>query len=102
MTRRRVGLLISGGGSNMEKLVREMAAPDHPAEPAIVISNNPDAGGLAKAQALGVPVKVIDHRPFQGDRAAFGVVMIVSKFSFVYLSISTATFSSLIFIAFTW
>jgi phosphoribosylglycinamide formyltransferase-1 len=69
--KRRVGILISGGGSNMEALVRDMIDPDHPAEPAIVISNNADAGGLAKAAALGVPTQVIDHRPHQGDRAAF-------------------------------
>lgn len=71
MTKRRVGILISGGGSNMEALIRDMADPDHPAEPAIVISNRADAGGLAKAQAMGVETAVIDHRPFKGDRAAF-------------------------------
>lgn len=69
--RRRVGILISGGGSNMEVLVRDMADPGHPAEAALVVSNNPDAGGLARAAALGVPTAVIDHRPFKGDRAAF-------------------------------
>lgn len=67
----RVGILISGSGSNMETLVRDMAEPDHPAEPALVVSNRPDAGGLARAEALGVPTQVIDHRPFKGDRAAF-------------------------------
>ena len=69
--RRRVGILISGGGSNMEALVRDMADPGHPAEAAIVISNNPGSGGLAKAAALGVPTAIVDHRPFKGDRAAF-------------------------------
>ena len=71
MTRKRVGILISGGGSNMEVLIRDMADPGHPAEPAIVISNNADTGGIRKAQALGVRTAVIDHRPFKGDRAAF-------------------------------
>ena len=71
MTRRRVGILISGGGSNMEALIRDMAEPGHPSEPSIVISNRPDAGGLARAEAFGVPTKVIDHRPFGDDRAAF-------------------------------
>ena len=55
----------------METLIRDMADPDHPAEPAIVISNRADAGGLAKARALGVETAVIDHRHFKGDRAAF-------------------------------
>ncbi len=71
MTKMRVGFLISGGGSNMEALIRDMAEADHPAEPALAISNSADAGGLAKARALRVTTEVIDHRPFQGDRAAF-------------------------------
>ncbi len=45
--------------------------PDHPGEPVLVVSNVPDAGGLAKARALGVPVAVVDHRPFGRDRHAF-------------------------------
>ena len=69
--RRRVGILISGGGSNMVALLTAMAGPGFPAEPALVISNNADAGGLAKAEAAGVPTEVIDHRPFKGDREAY-------------------------------
>lgn len=68
---KRVALLISGGGSNMETLVRDMGRADHPARPVLVVSNNANAGGLAKAQALGVDTDVVDHRPFKGDRAAF-------------------------------
>lgn len=59
---KRVGILISGSGSNMVKLVESMAVPDHPAEPVLVLSNRVDALGLDKAQALGVPTAVIDHR----------------------------------------
>ena len=70
MRRRRVAILISGTGSNMLALVGAMRAPDHPAEPVLVLSNNPDAPGLARASALGVPTVAIDHRPFRGDRAA--------------------------------
>ncbi|NTT85409.1 phosphoribosylglycinamide formyltransferase [Tabrizicola fusiformis] len=67
---KRVALLISGGGSNMLALVRDMAG-DHPARPVLVLSNDPMAGGLAKAAALGVPTAAVDHRPFGRDRAAF-------------------------------
>lgn len=67
---RRVAIFISGGGSNMVSLVESMTG-DHPARPCLVISNLPDAGGLAKASAMGVPTAVVDHRPFKGDRAAF-------------------------------
>ena len=63
MTRPRVGILISGGGSNMVALLDSMTR-DHPAEPAIVLSNRADAGGLAKAQARGVRTAVVDHREY--------------------------------------
>lgn len=68
--KRRIGILISGRGSNMEALVRAAADPDYPAEVVLVLSNNPDAAGLATAAAAGIPVAAIDHRPFKGDRAA--------------------------------
>lgn len=66
---RRVAVLISGSGSNMVSLVAAMQA-DKAAEPVLVLSNRPDAGGLAKAAALGVPTAVVDHTAF-ADRAAF-------------------------------
>ena len=68
--KKRVAILISGGGSNMLRLLESMDA-DHPAEPVLVLSNRADAGGLARAAALGVPTAVVDHRPFHGDRSAF-------------------------------
>jgi phosphoribosylglycinamide formyltransferase-1 len=67
---KRAAILISGGGSNMEALVRSMTG-DHPARPVLVLSNDPAAGGLAKAAALGVPTGTVDHKPFGKDRAAF-------------------------------
>ncbi len=67
---KRVAVMISGGGSNMVSLVRDMTG-DHPARPVLVLSNLPDAGGLSKARDLGVPTASVDHRDFKGDRAAF-------------------------------
>jgi phosphoribosylglycinamide formyltransferase-1 len=67
---RRVAILISGSGSNMVALVESMKG-DHPARPCVVVSNVPGAGGLGKAQALGVPTAVVDHRPFGRNRADF-------------------------------
>ncbi len=67
---KRVAILISGGGSNMMSLVADMARDDF-ATPVLVLANNPDAGGLAKAAERGIPTACIDHRPFQGDRAGF-------------------------------
>ena len=66
----RVAILLYGGGSNMVKLVESMTG-DHPARPVLVMSNDPAAGGLDRARALGVPVAAVDHKPFRGDRPAF-------------------------------
>jgi phosphoribosylglycinamide formyltransferase-1 len=66
----RVAILISGGGSNMVKLVDSMTG-DHPARPVLVVSNVPGAGGLERARERGVPVAVVDHRAHRGDRLAF-------------------------------
>lgn len=74
---KRVAILISGGGSNMVRLVESMTG-DHPARPYLVLSNDPDAAGLEKAAALGVPTNAIDHRPFGGDRPAFESVVQVA------------------------
>ena len=67
---KRVAILISGGGSNMVALVNSMVG-DHPARAVLVVSNDPEAGGLAKAQALGIPTAIVDHREFHKDRNAF-------------------------------
>ena len=72
---KRVAILISGGGSNMMTLVDSMQG-DHPARPCLVLSNNPEAAGLAKAAAQGVPTAHVDHRPFKGDREAFQAALI--------------------------
>jgi phosphoribosylglycinamide formyltransferase 1 len=60
-TRKRVGILISGRGSNMMALADAMRDPRYPAEIALVISNRPDAAGLAWAQAQGFATASIDH-----------------------------------------
>ena len=73
--RTRVAILISGRGSNMEALIRAAAAPDFPCVIGLVISNNPDAPGLAVARQAGVPAVAIDHRPFRRDRAAHEAVV---------------------------
>jgi phosphoribosylglycinamide formyltransferase-1 len=75
VSRRRVAILISGGGANMLALARDMCDPTHPAAPCLVLANRPEAGGLARAAALGLPVTAVDHRAFDGDRAAFEAAM---------------------------
>ncbi len=64
MGKRRVGILISGRGSNMMSLVEAAREPDYPAEIVTVISNRPEAAGLAWATGQGLPVKAIDHKSY--------------------------------------
>jgi len=52
--RKRVVVFISGGGSNMLALAKAASEPDFPAEIVAVISDKAEAGGLAKAAALGI------------------------------------------------
>jgi phosphoribosylglycinamide formyltransferase 1 len=65
---KRVAILISGGGSNMLALVRDMADGGY-AKPVLVASNDPAATGLAKAAAAGIPTTAVDHRGFPGREA---------------------------------
>lgn len=64
--RRRTAILISGRGSNMQALIEAARAPDYPAEIALVLSNRPEAAGLALARAAGVAVAAIDHKIHAG------------------------------------
>lgn len=71
LTRKRVAILISGRGSNMAALIAAAREPGYPAGIALVLSNVPDAAGLARAREAGIATHVVDHRPFGRDRAAF-------------------------------
>ena len=67
-------ILISGRGSNMEAIVRALEAERWPARIAAVISNKPDAKGLAFAQAHGIPTAVVPSKEF-ASREAFDAVL---------------------------
>jgi len=69
--KKRVAVLISGRGSNMTALIEAAQAKDYPAEIALVVSNRPDAAGLARAREAAIATAVIDHQPFGKDREAF-------------------------------
>ncbi len=62
-------ILMSGRGTNMEAIVRACAAEAWPARVAAVISNRPDAAGLAFAQAQGIATDVVDHRQWSSREA---------------------------------
>ena len=65
----RTAILISGGGSNMEALVKASLADDYPAEISIVISNVPSAGGLEKAKNLGIETQIVDHKNYKSRKS---------------------------------
>jgi len=60
----KVGVLISGNGTNLQAIIDASQKDDFPAEIAIVISNNPSAYGLKRAISADIPIKVIDHKLF--------------------------------------
>jgi len=64
MSRKRVVIFISGGGSNMEALIRAAEAPGFPAEVVAVFSDKSEAGGLAKAQAAGIATQVFKRKDY--------------------------------------
>ena len=66
MAGQQIAVMISGRGSNLQALIEACAALEYPAEIALVVSNNPDAKGLGRAAAAGIPFHVIDHREFEG------------------------------------
>jgi len=64
VTRKRVGVLISGRGSNLGALIEACKAPDYPAKIVLVISNIPSAQGLLRAESALIPALVINHKDF--------------------------------------
>lgn len=72
--KRRLGVLISGRGSNMLALAAAAAEPGFPAEIACVIANKADAAGLGLATARGIPAIAVAHRDYP-DKAAFEQAM---------------------------
>jgi len=62
--KKRLVVLVSGGGSNLQSFIDACASGQLNAEVSAVVSNNPDAGGLDRAARANIPNLVIDHRNF--------------------------------------
>ena len=69
----RIGILISGRGSNMAALIEAAGQPDCPYEVSLVVSNVPDAPGLAFAAAHGIPQFTLAHKGMK--RAEFDALV---------------------------
>jgi phosphoribosylglycinamide formyltransferase 1 len=71
---KRIVVLISGQGSNLDAIVRASEAQDWPGRVVAVISNRAEARGLQSAQARGIATAALDHKAF-ADRAAFDAAL---------------------------
>ncbi len=69
MARLKLGVLISGRGSNLQSLIDACTEPSYPAEIALVISNIPHVQGLTRAQESGIPTTTINHKEFNSREA---------------------------------
>ena len=65
MIKKRVGILISGRGSNMRAIVEVARDPSYPCEIVCVVSNRPDAGGLEYARSQNITAQAIDHKSYK-------------------------------------
>lgn len=75
MARLKLGVLVSGRGSNLQAILDAVAAGTLDADVRIVISNRADAAALERADQAGVPTRVISHRDF-ADRSAFDAALV--------------------------
>jgi phosphoribosylglycinamide formyltransferase-1 len=66
MARRKLAVLISGRGSNLQSLIDACAVPGYPAEIALVLSNVAGVQGLERAARAGIPTVVVNHKDFAG------------------------------------
>jgi phosphoribosylglycinamide formyltransferase 1 len=74
VARLKVGVLISGRGSNLQALIDACADPAFPAEIVLVLSNKADAYGLERARNAGIPATVVSHRDY-ADKPGFEAAM---------------------------
>jgi phosphoribosylglycinamide formyltransferase-1 len=74
MSKVRLGVLISGNGSNLQALIDACRMPDFPAEIVLVISNKADAYGLTRAKQAGIQALVVDHKAY-ASREAFDAAL---------------------------
>ena len=82
----RLGVLISGRGSNLAALIEACRKPFFPAEIVVVISDNPDAPGLALAQGAGIETVHVPHPSRGGFAMAAGLPLVRNKVDLIVLA----------------
>lgn len=73
----RLGVLASGGGTNLQAIIEHCRRGELAAEIVLVLSNKPQAGALARARRAGIPVAVVEHRD-HSDRESFDRAMVTA------------------------
>ena len=73
--RLRVGVLVSGRGSNLQALLDASARPDYPAEVVVVISDRERAAALDRARGAGIEALYVNPKDF-ADREAFDLALV--------------------------
>ncbi len=68
--RLKIGVLLSGSGTNLQAIIDAVAADGLPVEVAAVVSSRPDAYGIERARAAGIPVTVLDRAAYADPQAA--------------------------------
>jgi len=89
MRKLRLGVLISGKGSNLQALIAACGDPAFPAEIGLVVSNVARAAGLARASSAGLPTVVLDHAGFAGREpfeAALTEILATAKVDLICLA----------------
>ncbi|QPO10475.1 phosphoribosylglycinamide formyltransferase [Thalassospira sp. A40-3] len=71
VTKLKLAVLISGGGSNLQAIIDACKTPDYPAEIVLVFSNQLDAGGLERGRKAGIRSEAISHKGYPGGREAY-------------------------------
>ena len=75
MRNRKIGVLISGRGSNLQAIIDAIADGGLDAEIAVVVSNNPSAPGLERAKQAGIETRYINHKDY-GSREQFDLAVV--------------------------
>lgn len=82
----RLGVMISGRGSNLAQLITSCWQSHYPAEIAVVISDNPDAPGLKLAREADIPAVHVPHPSRAGFAMAAGLPLVVNKVDLIVLA----------------
>lgn len=87
--KKRIAVLISGSGSNLQALIDAAKAPDYPASIELVISNKADAFGLTRAQNAKIPTRTISHKDYASrEEYDTQIDLLLNEFNIEYVCLA--------------